>query len=76
MEIVGRILFVLFINDVPDMDRSTAHIFADDTKAYRKVLTDQDYIELEADLTSLVEWSKKWQMKFNASRSQQQEVCV
>ena len=54
MEIVGRILFVLFINDVPDMDRSTAHIFADDTKLYRKAFIDKVCIELQPDLT----WSK------------------
>jgi len=66
--ILGPILFILFINDLPDVVRSKAHVFADDTKVYRKVLTDQDYIELQADLTTLVKWSKKWQMKFNADK--------
>jgi len=41
--VLGPISLVIFINDLPDVVRSTAHIFADDTKAYRKVLTDQDY---------------------------------
>ncbi|KAK2164131.1 hypothetical protein LSH36_68g05040 [Paralvinella palmiformis] len=68
VSVLGPILFVLFINDLPDIVQSTAHIFADDTKVYRKVLTDQDCIELQADLTRLVECSKKWQMKFNADK--------
>lgn len=66
--VLGPILFVLFINDLPDMVRSTAHIFADDTKVYRSVLTEQDCVELQADLTRLVEWSEKWQMEFNADK--------
>ena len=61
--VLGPILFVLFINV-----RSTVHIFADDTKIYRRVLTEQDCIELQADLTRLVDWSSKWQMKFNADK--------
>jgi len=66
--VLGPILFVLFINDLPDMVRSKVHIFADDTKIYRRVLTEQDCIELQADLTRLVDWSNKWQMKFNANK--------
>jgi len=30
--VLWPILFVIFVNDLPDMIRSTAHIFADDTK--------------------------------------------
>ena len=42
--VLGQILFVLFINNLPDMVRSTVHIFADDTNILRRVFTEQDYI--------------------------------
>jgi hypothetical protein len=66
--VLGPILFVIFINDLPDMIRSTAHIFADDTKVYRKSFSDIDCAELKADLQRLVEWSEKWQLQFNADK--------
>ena len=37
--VLGPILFVLLINDLPELVRSTVHIVADDTKIYRRVLT-------------------------------------
>ena len=67
--VLGPILFVVFINDLPDMIRSTAHIVANDTKVYRKSSSDNDWAKLQADLKRLVEWSEKWQLQFNADKS-------
>ena len=50
------------------MVRNTAHIFADDTKVYRGILVEKDCVDLQADVTRLVEWSEKWQMEFNADK--------
>ena len=66
--VLGPILFVVFINDLPDMIRSTAHIFAGDIKVYRKSSSENDWAELQADLQRLVEWSEKWQLQFNADK--------
>jgi hypothetical protein len=66
--ILGLILFVIFINDLPDMIRSTAHIFAGDIKVYRKSSSENDWAELQADLQRLVEWYEKWQLQFNADK--------
>ena len=35
--VLGPILFVIFINDLPDQIRSTVKIFADDTKIFRAI---------------------------------------
>ena len=39
--------------------------FADDTKLFRKVNTDDDKQHLQNDLDRLVKWSEKWQMLLN-----------
>jgi len=42
--------------------------FADDTKIYRTVYSDEDVSALQLHLCNLVEWSKEWQMLFNADK--------
>ncbi len=66
--VLGPTLFVLFINDLPDVVGSTAKIFADDTKVYRDILSVDDRNVLQQDLNSLVEWSKKWLLFFNTDK--------
>ena len=44
------------------------HIFADDTKIYRKIATENDCIELQKDMDILQEWSNKWLLRFNADK--------
>ena len=40
----------IFINDLPNMIRSTAHLFVDDTKFYRKSCSENDCVELQVNL--------------------------
>jgi len=42
--------------------------FADDTKIYHNVYSDEDVSALQSDLCNLVEWSNEWQMLFNADK--------
>ena len=67
--VLGPLLFLLYINDLPDNVTSQVHLFADDCLLYRSVGTIQDQLNLQHDLTSLHEWSLKWGMNFNPSKS-------
>ena len=50
---------------LPDFVDNSSKIFADDTKLYGSV---HNNISLQNDLLSLLEWSDKWQLKFNTSK--------
>ena len=67
--VLGPLLFVCFINDLPDQIRdSLVALFADDTKLYRCVMSDDDYRRLQADINRLIEWSVSWQLGYNESK--------
>ena len=66
--VLGPILFVIFINDLPDDVTCTAKIFADDTKLFHGISSPDDCLQLQGDLNRLVEWSQKWQMGFNETK--------
>ena len=66
--VLGPILFILYINDLPEAVASTIKIFADDTKIYRSVSPSSGFIELQKDLEAVTLWSEKWQLPFNVSK--------
>ena len=63
--VLGPILFMMFVNDLPSVVSSPVYMFADDTKIFRVVRTSEDYSALQHDLDLLYEWSIRWQLKFN-----------
>ena len=66
--VLGPLLFVLFINDLPDNIESLVLMFADDTKIYQEITDTESSKALQRDLYNLFQWSLKWQLKFNSSK--------
>ena len=66
--VLGPLLFLLYINDLPRHVSSKAKLYADDTLLYRVINTPNDISILQVDLNSLSQWAQKWQMTFNASK--------
>ncbi len=66
--ILGPVLFLLYVNDLPDSVVATAKMFADDTKLYKGIHNKEDCQELQDDLNELSAWSKQWLLRFNASK--------
>ena len=65
--VLGPTLFVLFINDMPQMVDCCIQLFADDAKIFGQVGGDNE-VDLMENLSRLEEWATKWQMKFNAKK--------
>ena len=66
--VLGPTLFVLFINDMPDVCTSVCQLFADDAKIYRKVNTQAECETLQEDIKRLHDWSTTWQLLFNLDK--------
>ena len=60
---LGQILFVIYINDLPDNLKGHAEMFAEDIKVFSHIKTPQDRESLQHDLDSLhvCDWVEKWQ---------------
>ena len=61
---LGRILFLICINDLDDDVTGKVLTFADDIKVFRKIKSDTDIHQLQNDVIKMTEWPGKWQMLF------------
>ena len=66
--VLGPILFILYINDLPDAIKSSCKIFADDTKLIKPVNNEDDAKALQQDLVSLQQWCDTWKLQFNPQK--------
>ena len=68
--IIGPLLFVLFINDITACLSTGTNIaiYADDTKIWRTVSTNEDHLILQNDLRMLHDWAISNKMKFNTDK--------
>ena len=61
------ILFLIFVNDLPDNIKSSVRLFTDYCVLYRNIHSLQDCLILQEYLDSLVHWDDNWQMQFNVA---------
>ena len=66
--VLGPILFVIYINDLPNEIKSDIYMFADDTKLFRTIKTNDDQCILQDDLEELTAWSTKWLLTFHPDK--------
>ena len=68
--ILGPLLFLLYINDLPDcLETSIMYMFADDSKCMHIIWDFNDTIAFQDDLNSVYHWSQTWKLKFNLSKT-------
>ena len=61
-------IFLFFINDLPNVCSVTTKIYADDTKAYTSIQSDEDHTRLQHSIDAMYNWTQTWQLHFNSSK--------
>ena len=56
--VLGPILFVIFINDIMDGLATTSYFFADDMKIFKRICNVADQATLQQDLDKISDWTK------------------
>ena len=74
--VLGPILFLIYINDLPDELASNILLFADDTAVYLTIGGEDDSNMLQQDLDILSVWESQWDMKFDPSKCQVVQVTT
>jgi ribonuclease P/MRP protein subunit RPP40 len=67
--VLGPLLFLLFVSDVPHLVQNLISMFADDTKLFAILVNNtQSASSLREDLKNLQDWSAKMQMRFHPDK--------
>ena len=66
--VLGPILFIYFINDLPSVTENPMKMFADDTKTYNEMCNHDDQQKVQACIDIMVDWTIKWLVGFNGGK--------
>ena len=74
--VLGPMLFVLYINDLPDnvVDDAFSFLFADDTKLFSIINNVDDCFKLLKQVDNLFDWSKLWLIRFNSYKCKHMHI--
>ena len=62
------IFFVKYINDLSEVVKCGAYLFAYDANIFRQITTKEDSLQLQSDINSLEQWSQKWLLTFHSKK--------
>ena len=66
--VLGPLLFLIYINDLPLCISPTMRLFADDCFLYCRINSPVDCQNIQKDLDALTKWEKDWQMSFSVDK--------
>jgi hypothetical protein len=66
--VLGPLLFLLFINDLPSVISSTIRLFAENFLLYRRIRTTEDHAILQRDMDNLQQCENNKLMRFNPDK--------
>ena len=71
--VLGPILFVIYINDLPDVVNKYLYLFADDSKIFNKIKCEKDVEDLQKDLDRMSDSSDMWMLKFHPDKRKHED---
>ena len=75
--ILGPLLYLIYINDLPENLQSTVKLLADDTSLFSIVYDPNiSASQLESDLKKISCWTYKWKMTFNPDLTKQAQEVI
>ncbi len=66
--VLGPLLFLIYINELPDNISAIVCLFADDCVLYSNIRSQLDATKLQKALENLSQWVAEWQMNFNPQK--------
>lgn len=66
--VLGHLLSLIYINDLPYSISTSIKLFAGDCGIYREILTSDDSVNLQFGLDNVSSWCSKWLMTLNTSK--------
>ena len=63
--VLGPVLFLVYINDLPDELKCLKKLFADDGKVYSPIRNIQDEVNMQGNVDNSEDWADKWEMFFS-----------
>ena len=66
--VLGPLLFLAYINDLPSHVPPTCRLFADDGLLYRIIRSPEDQEKVQEDLDRLQDWERDWLTAFNPTK--------
>ena len=66
--VIGPLLFVIYINDMPEHVSCPMKLYADDSKLFALIRKDSLEFDLQKDICAISSWCCLWSMKLNAAK--------
>lgn len=72
--VLGPLLFLIYIIDLPDCVSYSINLFADDCVIFREIFNDNDTNMLQHDIDAVSAWCRKWHMELNTTKCKTMRV--
>jgi len=66
--VLGPLLFILYVNDLPQWIKNSMRMFADDAKVWTRINSQEDSLSFQKNLNSSSKWSDMWLLGLNPDK--------